>query len=71
MDIGTNYDSKTRMYWLKDDVAREFGVSLGSEATARANGAVGGEITKRLVALSLKQLSETTSNSEKNGKFKY
>ncbi|MDG4656767.1 alpha/beta-type small acid-soluble spore protein [Ectobacillus antri] len=35
---------------MKYEIASEFGVNLGPEATARANGSVGGEITKRLVA---------------------
>ena len=34
---------------MKYEIAREFGVTLGPDATARANGSVGGEITKRLV----------------------
>ena len=36
---------------MKYDIANEFGVNLGPDATARANGSVGGEITKRLVNL--------------------
>ncbi|GGL42965.1 alpha/beta-type small acid-soluble spore protein [Sporolactobacillus putidus] len=35
---------------MKVEIAREFGVSLGADTTSRANGSVGGEITKRLVA---------------------
>ena len=34
----------------------EFGVNLGPEATSRANGSVGGEITKRLVSMAEQQL---------------
>jgi len=33
------------------------GVNLGAETTARANGSVGGEITKRLVTAAQQQLS--------------
>ncbi|EGK12632.1 small, acid-soluble spore protein, alpha/beta type [Kroppenstedtia eburnea] len=33
----------------KEEIASEFGVKLGESTTARANGSVGGEITKRLV----------------------
>ncbi|WP_019241309.1 MULTISPECIES: alpha/beta-type small acid-soluble spore protein [Bacillus] len=33
----------------KYEIAQEFGVTLGSDTSARANGSVGGEITKRLV----------------------
>ncbi|MEI2449245.1 alpha/beta-type small acid-soluble spore protein, partial [Priestia megaterium] len=32
------------------------GVNLGADTTARANGSVGGEITKRLVQLAEQQL---------------
>jgi len=41
---------------MKQEIAQEFGVQLGPDTTARANGSVGGEITKRLVALAEKQL---------------
>lgn len=34
---------------MKYEIANEFGVNLGPDATSRANGSVGGEITKRLV----------------------
>jgi hypothetical protein len=36
---------------MKNEIAQEFGVELGADTTARANGSVGGEMTKRLVAL--------------------
>ncbi|KKI91502.1 spore protein [Bacillus sp. SA1-12] len=36
---------------MKFEIASEFGVNLGAETTSRANGSVGGEITKRLVAM--------------------
>ena len=42
---------------MKYEIANEFGVNLGPDATARANGSVGGEITKRLVKLGQNQLS--------------
>lgn len=38
---------------MKTEIANEFGVNLGPDTTARQNGSVGGEITKRLVAQSL------------------
>lgn len=41
---------------MKQEIAQEFGVQLGAETTARANGSVGGEMTKRLVALGEQQL---------------
>ncbi|MGG0208764.1 small, acid-soluble spore protein, alpha/beta type [Bacillus mycoides] len=39
-----------------DQIAQEFGVQLGADATARANGSVGGEMTKRLVAMAEQKL---------------
>lgn len=42
---------------MKYEIAQEFGVQLGSEASSRANGSVGGEITKRLVQMAQQQLS--------------
>lgn len=41
---------------MKYEIAQEFGVQLGENATSRANGSVGGEITKRLVAQAQQQL---------------
>ncbi|GLB58961.1 alpha/beta-type small acid-soluble spore protein [Cytobacillus sp. NCCP-133] len=41
---------------MKQEIANEFGVQLGAETTARANGSVGGEMTKRLVAMAEQQL---------------
>lgn len=35
---------------MKFEIASEFGVQLGPDTTSRANGSVGGEITKRLVS---------------------
>ncbi|RFU62828.1 alpha/beta-type small acid-soluble spore protein [Peribacillus glennii] len=42
---------------LKYEIAAEFGIQLGADQTARANGSVGGEIVKRLVATAQSQLS--------------
>jgi len=42
---------------MKYEIASEFGVNLGADATARANGSVGGEITKRLVQMAEQQFS--------------
>lgn len=41
---------------LKYEIAQEFGVQVGPDATSRANGSVGGEITKRLVTQAQQQL---------------
>jgi hypothetical protein len=42
---------------MKYEIASEFGVNLGAETTSRANGSVGGEITKRLVQTAQQQLA--------------
>ncbi|MBF8376287.1 MULTISPECIES: alpha/beta-type small acid-soluble spore protein [Alicyclobacillus] len=42
---------------MKYEIATEFGVQLGPDTTARQNGSVGGEITKRLVAYAEQQLA--------------
>ncbi|MDM5188776.1 alpha/beta-type small acid-soluble spore protein [Bacillus sp. DX4.1] len=47
----------TAIEQMKYEIARELGVTLGPDTTARANGSVGGEITKRLVRMSEEQLS--------------
>jgi small acid-soluble spore protein B (major beta-type SASP) len=44
---------------MKYEIANEFGVNLGPDTTSRQNGSVGGEITKRLVALAQSQLGGT------------
>ncbi|QSJ00634.1 small, acid-soluble spore protein, alpha/beta type [Bacillus safensis] len=44
---------------MKYEIASEFGVNLGAETTARANGSVGGEITKRLVSFAQQNLGGT------------
>jgi small acid-soluble spore protein A (major alpha-type SASP)/small acid-soluble spore protein B (major beta-type SASP) len=40
---------------MKTEIASEFGVNLGADTTSRANGSVGGEITKRLVHMAQQQ----------------
>mgnify|MGYP001301410123 FL=1 len=42
---------------MKYEIAQEFGVNLGPDTTSRANGSVGGEITKRLVQMAQQQMS--------------
>ncbi|MES1042760.1 alpha/beta-type small acid-soluble spore protein [Peribacillus simplex] len=42
---------------MKYEIAQEFGVQLGADQISRANGSVGGEITKRLVASAQSQLA--------------
>ncbi len=41
---------------MKYEIAQEFGVNLGGQTSSRANGSVGGEITKRLVTMAQQQL---------------
>ena len=48
--------SKQAIEQMKYEIANEFGVNLGADATARANGSVCGEITKRLVKMGEAQL---------------
>lgn len=44
---------------MKYEIANELGVNLGPDATSRANGSVGGEITKRLVKMGEQHLGGT------------
>ena len=50
---------------MKYEIANEFGVNLGPDATSRANGSVGGEITKRLVRLGQNQLGGSYNTQSK------
>lgn len=49
---------------MKYEIASEFGVNLGPDTTSRANGSVGGEITKRLVQNGLNHISGSYSNNQ-------
>ena len=49
---------------MKYEIAREFGVTLGPDSTSRANGAVGGEITKRLVEKGMSGHSKRASGNK-------
>ena len=57
--------SKQAIERMKYEIANEFGVNLGPDATSRANGSVGGEITKRLVRLGQNQLSGSYNTQSK------
>lgn len=50
--------SKQALENMKYEIARELGVTLGADTTARLNGSVGGEMTRRLVALGMQQLNK-------------
>lgn len=43
--------SKQALEAMKYEIARELGINLGADTTSRLNGAVGGEMTRRLVKL--------------------
>ena len=47
---------------MKYEIASELGVSLGPNATSRANGTVGGEMTKRLVDKGKNKIGENNKN---------
>lgn len=48
---------------MKYEIANEFGINLGAEATSRDNGTVGGEMTKRLVKNGKNKSGSSRSNS--------
>ena len=50
---------------MKYEIASEFGVNLGPDSTSRANGTVGGEITKRLVQNGLNNISGSYNNQNR------
>ena len=45
---------------MKYEIASELGVNMGPDASSRANGSVGGEITKRLVKMGEQHLNGTS-----------
>ena len=49
---------------IKYEIASEFGVNLGPDTTSRANGSVGGEITKRLVQNGLNHISGSYNTNQ-------
>ena len=54
--------AKQALNQMKLEIANELGVNLGPDATSRANGSVGGEITRRLVQNGLNQVSGSYTN---------
>lgn len=52
--------SKKALESLKYEIARELGIQLGADQTARLNGTVGGQMTKRLVELGEKYYENTS-----------
>lgn len=50
--------AKRAMEQFKEETAQEMGIELGADQTARDNGAVGGEMVKRLIQLGQQSLGE-------------
>lgn len=48
---------------LRNEIAIEMGIELGADTSSRNNGRVGGEMTKRLVALGQQAMMEQNSNN--------
>ena len=48
--------AKQAIEQMKYESATELGVKMGPDASSRANGSVGGEMTKRLVQMAEQQL---------------
>ena len=60
-----NSSSKNSIEKMKYEIASELGVNMGPNASSRANGSVGGEITKRLVQMGESKLKGSSKNSNK------
>lgn len=58
----SNTQNKQSIEQMKYEIANEFGVSLGAESASRANGTVGGEITKRLVKMGKSKLGNNKTS---------
>ena len=57
-DAKQTKQKKGNVEQMKYEIAGEFGVQLGADSTARENGQVGGEITKRLVKMAKNMKNE-------------
>jgi hypothetical protein len=55
---------------LKTEVAAELGITLGADTTARENGTVGGQVTRKLIELGEQKLQEM-SNQQTTNSFMY
>jgi hypothetical protein len=51
-------NSEVLINQMKEEIAQEFGIQLGANTSARDNGRIGGEITKRLIALGQQALQD-------------
>jgi hypothetical protein len=52
-----NESARSALDQMKYEIASEFGVQLGPDTTSRANGSVGGEMTKRLVYMAQRRMA--------------
>lgn len=50
--------AENAMNRMKEEIANEFGVNLGADTTARANGSVGGEMVKRMIRMAEQTMKE-------------
>ncbi len=55
--------SQTAIDQMKYEIASELGVTLGPDATARQNGSVGGEITRRLVQMAQSSIGSSAKKT--------
>ena len=55
---------------MKYEIANEFGVNLGANASSRDNGIVGGEITKRLIENGMNKKNSSSHSSSSNSQSK-
>jgi hypothetical protein len=62
--------AKNSLDKMKYEIANEFGVNLGPDASSRSNGAVGGEITKRLVENGMNKTTSSSTTSSKKSSSK-
>ncbi len=53
----SNANNRQQAADMKYEIANELGVNLGPDASARENGTVGGEMTKRLVSMAKSNLN--------------
>jgi len=53
---------------MKYEIASEFGVNLGPDTSARQNGSVGGEITKRLVRMAQSGMGGTQGSGSQTSR---
>lgn len=56
--------AKQAIEQMKYEIANELGVNLGPDSTSRANGSVGGQITKRLVQMGEQHLGGSNYTSK-------